>query len=231
MCLPDYELNATIQIDFISTKGYNSFMENVEKLKEKMELSIAELAKAVDLPEYIEEDIENGETYFLHKYVKTSIVPQVIGAAIPGDSNIQLNENHCVEAKKWWESCEEYELREEVWKYLYVNCAPLNVTRRNFRYTNFEFSEYINIELKKDDHRYEFDELKAGDIFAIHNGKSNAIEIYIVQIDQNGHMHGISLENGDAVLFKGNSEVTKYIKKISLSKCPMFFEEVPLPFD
>lgn len=70
----------------------------IKAVREKIGLSIAELAKAVDIPEYIEQNIENGEVYSLG--------------------------SNCVETKKWWENCDDYEIREEVWKYLYINCIP-----------------------------------------------------------------------------------------------------------
>lgn len=97
----------------------------IKAVREKMGLSIAQLAKAVDMSEYIEQNIENGEVCFLHKETPTpaAVVPVSAASRTVGNNNGGLNGEHFAEAKKWWEACDENELREEVWKYLYIHCA------------------------------------------------------------------------------------------------------------
>ncbi len=93
----------------------------IKATREKIGLSIAELAKAMDMPEYMEENIENGEVYFLDKYDSNSNMEKIAVPITAVDHNMQLNGDNCDEVKKWWKSCDDYELREEVWKYLYIS--------------------------------------------------------------------------------------------------------------
>lgn len=98
-------------------------------VREKMGLSTAELAAKADLPEEFVQEIEKGTVYFLSGKKIGNGAP--LSTAEAGSTDPCLNHTRSdqaypggdgrSDAKKWWENCDEDALREELWKYFYVN--------------------------------------------------------------------------------------------------------------